>query len=166
MRFLTLLFSALLLPTFQAANAANVANKKPNYLWIFDDDMSDWMGCYGYEMVETPNIDGLADAGVRFERAYMPSPVCSTTRSAIITGTMQTTHGLHRHRTMLKKPLPAGVFTLPSLLKDAGYLTFNESKEDYNFTFKRENLFSEEFERLGYSGHRANSGAGRSRVWC
>ena len=123
MRFLTLLFSALLLPTFQAANAANVANKKPNILWIFVDDMSDWMGCYGYEMVETPNIDGLADAGVRFERAYMPSPVCSTTRSAIITGTMQTTHGLHRHRTMLKKPLPAGVFTLPSLLKEAGYLT-------------------------------------------
>lgn len=156
MKLLILLFSALILPTFQAANAASaasLANKKPNILWIFVDDMSDWMGCYGYEQVETPNIDALADAGVRFERAYMPSPVCSTTRSAIITGTMQTTHGLHRHRTMLKKPLPAGVFTLPSLLKEAGYLTFNESKEDYNFTYEREDLFSEEFERLGYGGH-------------
>ena len=146
MRSLILLFSALILPPPQAANAAD---EKPNILWILVDDMSDWMGCYGYNAVKTPNIDALAEAGVRFDRAYVPSPVCSTTRSAIITGTMQTTHGLHRHRTMLKKPLPEGLYALPTLFKESGYLTFNESKEDYNFTYEREDLFSEQFERPG-----------------
>ncbi|MEM1294012.1 MAG: sulfatase [Verrucomicrobiota bacterium] len=147
MRILFLLSGVLVLSGLASGE------EKPNLLWIYVDDMSDWMGCYGYDEVDTPHIDALAASGVRFDRAYMPSPVCSTTRSALITGTMQTTHGLHRHRTMLKKPLPEGVFTVPSLFKEAGYLTFNESKEDYNFTYQRQDLFSPDFERPGIKGH-------------
>ena len=60
---------------------------KPNILWIYVDDMSDWFGCYGDTTVPTPNIDSLAAEGTRFERAYVPAPVCSATRSALITGT-------------------------------------------------------------------------------
>ena len=87
------------------------------------------------EKVATPNIDMLAEKGVKFERTYMPAPVCSTTRSALITGTMQTSHGLHEHRTMIKKPLPAGITTIPQLFRQAGYLTFNQQKTDYNFSY-------------------------------
>lgn len=144
MRFLfAFLAVCFLLPVSHAAeNQANI-------LWIYVDDMSDWMGCYGHDAVATPNIDSLAKDGVLFENAHMPSPVCSSTRSALITGTMQTTHGLHRHRTMVKKPLPKNVIPIPTLFLNAGYTTFNEEKEDYNFTYKREDLYSADFERPG-----------------
>ena len=72
--------------------------KRPNILWIVAEDMTDLMGCYGHKLVPTPTFDALADRGVRFARAYVPAPVCSACRSGIITGTMQTTFGLHNHR--------------------------------------------------------------------
>ena len=143
------------------ASPLPAAEPSPNILWIYVDDMSDWMGCYGHDAVPTPNIDALAEEGVLFERAYMPSPVCSTTRSALITGAMQTTHGLHRHRTMIKRPLPEGIVTVPEVFRDAGYLTFNEEKEDYNFTFDRDRLYSPEFERPKMKGHLV----GRDLTW-
>ena len=37
----------------------------PNVLWIFIEDMNDWLGCYGHQVVPTPNIDQLAESGVR-----------------------------------------------------------------------------------------------------
>lgn len=131
------------------------ATKAPNVLWICVDDMSDWLGCYGHTAVPTPHIDSLAESGVRFARAYMPSPVCSTTRSAMVTGTMPTSHGLHHHRTMIKKPLPGWFKTVPELFREAGYLTFNESKDDYNFSRDREAMYSPGFERPGIQGHLA-----------
>jgi N-sulfoglucosamine sulfohydrolase len=122
-------------------------SNSPNILWIYVDDMNNWMGCYGDNTVATPNIDLLAEKGVKFNRAYMPCPVCSPTRSALITGTMQTSYGLHHHETMVKKPLPVGLTTLPELFRKAGYITFNESKTHYNFSFNRDDLFSPEFKR-------------------
>ncbi|WP_145345716.1 sulfatase family protein [Rosistilla ulvae] len=121
--------------------------ERSNILWIYVDDMSDWMGCYGDPIAATPNINRLAEGGVLFQHAYMPAPVCSTTRSALITGTMQTTHGLHQHRTMIKKPLPDDLTTIPELFRQAGYLTFNEAKDDYNFVRDRETMYSPEFQR-------------------
>ena len=132
---------------------ASAAEDRPNVLWIYVDDMSDWMGCYGDELAESPNIDQLAVEGTRFENVFMPAPVCSATRSALITGTMQTSHGLHHHRTMLKKPLPESISTIPELFRVAGYLTFNEEKEDYNFTRDRDRLYSPEFKRPKMRGH-------------
>lgn len=123
--------------------------EEPNVLWIYVDDMSDWMGAYGDNTIPTPNIDKLAKNGVKFNRAYMPAPVCSATRSALITGTMQTTLGIHQHRTMLKKPLPKGVLTIPEIFRKAGYLTFNEEKSDYNFSYNSDDLYSPEFKRPG-----------------
>ena len=113
--------------------ASDSADKRPNILWIYVDDMSDWLGCSGDPIAQTPNIDSLAENGVRFDHAFIPAPVCSTTRSALITGTMQTTHGLHHHRTMIKYPLPDDIVTIPELFRRAGYVTFDEAKEDYNF---------------------------------
>lgn len=131
---------------FVATNSV-LSVASPNILWIYVDDMSDWLGCYGDTTVATPHIDQLAEQGVKFNRVYMPAPVCSATRSALITGTMQTSHGLHQHRTMVKKPLPEGITTVPQLFREAGYITFNEQKTDYNFTYKYGDLFSPEFNR-------------------
>ncbi|TWU55558.1 sulfatase family protein [Rubripirellula reticaptiva] len=126
---------------------SSVQAERPNVLWIYVDDMSDWMGCYGDKIANTPNIDSLAAGGVLFQRAYIPAPVCSAARSALITGTMQTTHGLHNHRTMIKKPLPDGIVTVAELFRKAGYLTFNEAKDDYNFDRDRDQMYSPEFNR-------------------
>ena len=72
------------------AQAANP--KQPtNILWIYLEDVSGWFSCYGEKLIETPNIDKLAERGIRFDRFYTPAGVCSATRSSIIVGAMQTT---------------------------------------------------------------------------
>ena len=121
---------------------------KPNILWVFIEDMSPWIGCYGDKINadKTPNIDSLAARGVRFTRCYVPCPVCSPCRSAMITGAYQTTTGIHNHRSSRSKAgsihLPKGITTVPQLFRKNGYDTFNSGKEDYNFVFKTSELYS------------------------
>ena len=72
----------------------------PNILWIVAEDLSPFFGCYGDTVNQghTPTVDQLAAEGILFKRAYAVSPVCSSSRSALITGVMQTTTGTHQHR--------------------------------------------------------------------
>src|SRR5262245_6885708 len=80
---LSLVFSLLLAATLSAA-----APSKPNILFIFGDDCGiDSFGCYGSDRAKTftPNIDALAQSGVRFERAYS-TPLCGPSRCLIMTG--------------------------------------------------------------------------------
>ena len=130
--------------------------QRPNILWIYLEDVSGWFSCYGEKLIETPNIDKLAARGIRFDRFYTPAGVCSATRSSIIVGAMQTTFGIHNHRSgrpsfrgksMGKEfddiRLPKGVEPLPVMMKRAGYFTFNQSgKDDYNFKWSPEELYS------------------------
>ncbi len=130
--------------------------ERPNILWIYLEDVSGWFSCYGEKLIETPNIDKLAARGIRFDRFYTPAGVCSATRSSIIVGAMQTTFGIHNHRSgrptfrgqsMGKEfddiRLPKGVEPLPVMMKKAGYFTFNQSgKDDYNFKWSHEELYS------------------------
>ena len=132
---------------------STTAPGKPNILWIFIEDMSPWLGCYGDPVNggATPNIDSLASQGVLFTRCYVPCPVCSPCRSAMITGAYQTTTGLHNHRSSRSKAgaikLPKGVTTVPQLFRQHGYSTFNSGKEDYNFVFSMGDLYSVEGKR-------------------
>ena len=77
---------ACLLLGFTFAAPVSVAADRPNILWIVVDDMSANFSCYGESKIQTPHVDRLAKEGLRFTRAYATSPVCSTFRSAIITG--------------------------------------------------------------------------------
>ncbi len=130
-------------------------SEKPNILWIIAEDLSPFMGCYGDEINKgyTPVIDKLAAEGVMFKRAYATAPVCSASRSALITGVMQTSTGTHHHRSSrttdgevvpeeLRINLSEGIKTIPELMRDAGYFTFNNGKDDYNFHYNREALYS------------------------
>lgn len=152
-RVLLLFVGSSLLFESAHGNDSSKPVDRPNILWIYVDDMSDWLSCYGDKVIKTPEIDALADGGVRFTNAFMPSPVCSTTRSAIITGQSQTSLGLHHHRTMIKEKLPDTIRTVPELFRQAGYITFNEAKEDYNFVRDRRLLYSSEFKRPKVKAH-------------
>jgi arylsulfatase A-like enzyme len=128
---------------------------KPNVLWIVLEDVSGWFGCYGEKLIATPHIDRLAAEGTRFNRFYTSAGVCSATRSALMLGAMQTTFGVHHHRSSrniaVGTPhdglgmihLPQGVLPLPQLCRTQGIFTFNEghSKDDFNFVFRREDLY-------------------------
>jgi arylsulfatase A-like enzyme len=99
---------------------------RPNILWIVVEDMSADFGCYGETTIETPHVDRLAREGTRFAHAYVTAPVCSPSRSAMITGMYQTTIGAHHHRSgrgTEKIRLPAGVRPVPELFREAGYFT-------------------------------------------
>lgn len=102
---------------------------RPNIVFILADDMgfAD-VGCYGRPDLQTPHIDALAAAGVRFTQAYANSPVCTASRVAIITGRYQLRLpvGLEEPisgRTAKNIGLPPEHPTLPSLLRQAGYGT-------------------------------------------
>ena len=136
--------------------ACAYAESRPNVLWIYLEDISGWLSCYGETLIETPNFDRLAARGIRFDRFYTPAGVCSATRSATIIGAMQTSFGIHNHRS--GRPdfrgqtmgigfddirLPMGVEPLPVLMKKAGYFTFNQSgKDDYNFRWSADDFYS------------------------
>ncbi len=108
----------LLSPSAIAQNSA-----RPNILWILMEDVGPEMACYGEPLVSTPNIDRLAREGVRFTNAHTTAPVCSPSRSALITGMYQTSIGAFQHRTFERKPLPSGVDVVTNYLRKAGYFT-------------------------------------------
>lgn len=117
---------------------------RPNIVWIIPDDMSANFSCYGETAIETPNVDRMAARGVRFTNAFVTAPVCSTCRSAFITGMYQTSIGAHHHRSgrgQLKIHLPDHIKLVPKLFQEAGYYTSISGwpmngklgKTDYNF---------------------------------
>ena len=59
---------------------------RPNLLWITCEDMSPNLGCWGDPYARTPNLDRLAAQSVRYTNAFATAPICSPTRSCLITG--------------------------------------------------------------------------------
>ncbi len=95
-------------------------SKRPNFLFIITDQhRADHLGCYGNRIVQTPNIDGIASKGKRWERFYVANPICMPNRASIMTGRMSSLHGA-RHNGI---PLSKDHTTFVELLKDAGYST-------------------------------------------
>lgn len=135
---------------------------RPNVLWVVMDDISPWMSCYGDATVETPNFQLIADTGVCFERAYSTAPVCTPARSAVITGMYQTTIGAHHHYSSFEEwrgkrmdswePNHLGCRTIPELFKSAGYYTFNEGKNHYNFVDRNDMLFDRKGSDSAFQG--------------
>ena len=68
----------------------------PNVLFILSDHQGPWAaGCYGNPEIRTPNLDRLAVTGVRFERSFVATPVCSPSRATYLTGLIPSQHGIH-----------------------------------------------------------------------
>lgn len=130
-------FLVLQWPVFTVTSAESEQSAhqtRPNILWVTIEDWSPDLSCYGTKGIETPHVDKLASQGIRYESAFTTSPVCSTSRSAMMTGFHQNYIGAHQHRTDEKKPLPYGIRPIPHLFADAGYFTCVMSwKIDCNF---------------------------------
>jgi N-sulfoglucosamine sulfohydrolase len=140
----------------------SLAADRPNILWLIAEDFSPDLGCYGTKEVSTPNLDGLAEQGVRYTRFFTTAPVCSASRSAFMTGMYQTTIGAHNHRSHRDDGyrLPEGVRVLTDWLRDAGYFTANlrelpphfgfsgTGKTDWNFTYDGKPFDSDRWDDL------------------
>ncbi len=116
---------------------------KPNIIYILADDLGYGdLGCYGQRKIETPNIDKLAEGGIRFTQHYAGSPVCAPSRCNLLTG-LHPGHAFVRanhewgsrgdvwaYKAMIRDstlegqyPLPDSTLTIGHLLQQAGYQT-------------------------------------------
>ncbi|GBD35656.1 Arylsulfatase [bacterium HR36] len=107
------------------------AGPRPNVLWITCEDIGPHLGCYGDPLARTPNLDRLAQEGVRFVNAFTVTGVCAPSRSCLITFVYPAS--LVTHHMRFPAVLPAVVTGFPAYLRRAGYYCTNNVKEDYNF---------------------------------
>ena len=117
---------ALALAVLVAATSGFAADR-PNVLFLMSDDLRPELGCYGVEGIDTPNIDALAEAGVKFERAYVQYPLCNPSRTSLLTGRYPTTTGVLDNSTWFGSTHPE-IVSLPRLFKDNGYASLRAGK--------------------------------------
>ncbi len=122
---------------------------KPNLLFLWTDQQRPWtMAAYGNERIHTPNLNKLSGESFVFERTYVTQPVCTPSRSSVMTGLWPHTSGL----TMNNIPLPDEIPCFPELIQDSGYRTAYMGKwhlgdeifEQHGF---QERKSSEEYQR-------------------
>ncbi len=118
------LFALFLLPLAWLQLAAAT---KPNVLFIAVDDMSNSLGCYGHPLVKSPHIDRLAKSGVRFDRAYTQFPLCSPSRTSLMTGLRPDTTQVYDLQKHFRAAIP-DVVTIPQMFMKNGYFAARVGK--------------------------------------
>ena len=160
--FKSFLFFGLLLITTPSSLAQKISKKPLNIVWISCEDMGPVLSAYGNKAVHTPNIDRLANEGIKYTNAYATVGVCAPSRFSIITGMYPARLGAHNMRTgdhnnfkwpediKLRKDKgvldksgknvpdyevvpPAYVKPFPEYLRAKGYYYVNDNKCDYQF---------------------------------
>lgn len=123
------LFAKLLLAPSLLASGFGIAQaaERPNIVFILADDLGYGdVGCYGQQKFETPNIDSLARAGMRFTQSYSGTTVSAPSRSCLLTGAHTGHTAIRGNKEMPPEgqfPLPQGAAGLFLALKDQGYNT-------------------------------------------
>jgi N-acetylgalactosamine-6-sulfatase len=115
-----------------AAEPLLASAAQPNVLFIYADDWG-WgdLACHGHPHLKTPNLDRLAKDGTDFQQFVVCNPVCSPSRTAIVTGQYPARHLVHQHFASHAENVARGmpdwldpkVTLLPRLFKEAGYTT-------------------------------------------
>jgi len=104
---------------------ASISSEKPNIVFILVDDLGYGdVGCFGQEKIQTPNIDKLAEEGIRFTEAYAGNAVCAPCRSSLMQG-LHPGHARVRDNMIngYRESLKEDDYTVAMLLQEAGYKT-------------------------------------------
>ncbi len=97
----------------------------PNVLFIFTDEQrADTLSAYGNSQIEMPNLNRLAEQSVVFENTYVTQPVCTPSRSSILTGLYPHTNGCTENNILLSLDIPC----LPEMLTSGEYATAYHGK--------------------------------------
>lgn len=106
----------------EQADTKTSSARQPNIVFFFaDDQTTSTLGCYGNEVVQTPNIDALAERGTRFENAYVSQAICWVSRTTILTGLTGRSYGTPGNHELARAE---AVDTLYSdVLRENGYRT-------------------------------------------
>ena len=124
---IVLLFVSVL--GFEQAPAGDRMDR-PNVLFIAVDDLNDWVGCLGgHPQAKTPNIDRLAEKGVLFDQAHCAAPLCSPSRTSIMTGLRPSTTGIYGNLNWFRDmPQYKDWVTIPQYFRQQGYVTWGGGK--------------------------------------
>ena len=116
------LLTALLLAPLAALQADEAPSPKPNIIFLLaDDQTAGAVGYYGNKDVITPNIDKLAQDGVRFANHYDTTSICMASRCSVMTGLYEYRHGCNFEHGDLERRFIEQSY--PVLLRQAGYFT-------------------------------------------
>ncbi len=107
------------------------AKEQPNILLIIADDLGPQLGCYGDANSVSPNIDRLAEEGVRFNQAHVTAASCSPSRGSIMTGLYPHQHGMYSLSQQDWAKMHDDVPKLPNAMKALGYRTAIVGKTHY-----------------------------------
>ncbi len=96
-----------------------------NILFLFPDQLRrDFLSCYGADFIDTPNIDWIAEHGVRYDNAYSASPLCVPARTALLTGMNAVRNGVTDNLHAIRPDYNlAGIRTWPQIMAENGYYT-------------------------------------------